>query len=91
MFVIVAYDIQDDKKRNKVFKTLKNYGQWMQFSVFECQNLSKENFLHMRNKVEKYINEKKDSIRYYILCDNCYEKVIRIGGVKECDETIFFA
>ena len=91
MFVIVTYDIQDDKKRNKIFKILKNYGQWMQFSVFECQNLSKENFLHLRNKVEKYININNDSIRYYILCENCQNKVIRLGGVKERDESIFFA
>ncbi len=29
MFVVIAYDIEDDKRRHKVFKALKNFGQWM--------------------------------------------------------------
>ena len=33
---VVCYDITDTKRRNKIFKTLKNYGQHKQYSVFEC-------------------------------------------------------
>ncbi len=34
--VIVAYDISSDKKRNAVAKILEQFGDRVQFSVFEC-------------------------------------------------------
>jgi len=36
MYVVISYDIPEDKRRTKIHKTLKSYGQWMQYSVFEC-------------------------------------------------------
>lgn len=36
MFYIVSYDIPDDKKRNHIAKTLKDFGDRVQYSVFEC-------------------------------------------------------
>jgi CRISPR-associated protein Cas2 len=33
---LVCYDITDDKRRDRVFKVCKNYGEHLQFSVFEC-------------------------------------------------------
>ena len=40
MQLVITYDIADDKRRTKIHKVLKSYGQWMQFSVFECLDLS---------------------------------------------------
>ena len=34
---IVSYDISDSKRLRRVFKTLRNWGDHLQFSVFECQ------------------------------------------------------
>jgi CRISPR-associated protein Cas2 len=34
---LVCYDIRDDKRLRKVFKTMRNYGDHLQYSVFECQ------------------------------------------------------
>ena len=34
---LVCYDICDDKRLKKVFKTMRNYGDHLQYSVFECQ------------------------------------------------------
>lgn len=82
MFVVVSYDIKDDRRRGKIFKTLKNFGQWVQFSVFEC-DITKVDYLRMRDKLEKKINaEEGDSIRFYFLCENDLEKLERIGGVQ---------
>ena len=36
MFIIVCYDIASDKRRNKVAKKLKDFGERVQRSVFEC-------------------------------------------------------
>lgn len=34
---IVTYDISDQKRWRKVFKTMKGYGEWLQLSVFQCR------------------------------------------------------
>lgn len=34
---VVTYDISDDKRRTKVFKTLSDYGDHAQYSVFFCE------------------------------------------------------
>lgn len=33
---LVCYDIADDKRLRRVFKLCRNYGDHLQFSVFEC-------------------------------------------------------
>ena len=86
MFIVVSYDIKDDRRRGKIFKTLKNFGQWVQFSVFEC-DLTKTDYIRMRDRLEKKINaEEGDSIRFYFLCETDMEKVERIGGIKPLPE-----
>ena len=34
---LVCYDICDDKRLRKVFKTMRDYGDHLQYSIFECQ------------------------------------------------------
>jgi CRISPR-associated protein Cas2 len=34
---IVAYDIGDQKRWRRVFKTMNGYGRWVQLSVFHCR------------------------------------------------------
>lgn len=81
MFVVVSYDVKDDRHRGKIFKILKNFGQWVQFSVFEC-DITKADYLRMRDRLEKQIKEEGDSIRFYLLCETDAEKIERIGGVQ---------
>ncbi len=82
MFIVISYDIKDDKRRSKIFKVLKNFGQWMQFSVFECE-LDKANFLRLKDRLDHLIDaEKEDSIRFYFLCEGCKRQVERVGGEK---------
>ena len=80
MFVIISYDIADDKRRSRIFNALKNFGQWMQFSVFECE-VDKMNFLRLKDRLDHVIDPSEgDSIRFYFLCENCKRQVERIGG-----------
>ena len=90
MHVVVAYDIPEDKRRTKIHKILKSYGQWMQFSLFEC-NLTETQYTKLRNRLSKLIKPEQDSVRFYFLCACCHTKVERIGGEGVRDETIFFA
>ena len=34
---IVAYDIGDQKRWRRVFRTMQGYGEWVQLSVFQCR------------------------------------------------------
>ena len=34
---LVTYDICDDKRLRKVFRTMRDFGDHLQYSVFECQ------------------------------------------------------
>ena len=36
MFYLVSYDIPDTKRRTKLAKTLEDFGDRVQYSVFEC-------------------------------------------------------
>jgi len=36
-FFIVSYDVTDDRRRNRVAKTMNNFGDRVQYSVFSCQ------------------------------------------------------
>ena len=89
MFVIVSYDISEDKRRTKIHNILKSYGQWVQYSIFEC-DLTQAQYAKLRFRLNKLI-EAEDSIRFYFLCTCCQGKVERIGGEMPRDDTIFFA
>jgi CRISPR-associated protein Cas2 len=89
MFVAISYDIPDDKRRTKIHKILKSYGQWMQYSVFEC-DLTDTQYAKLRARLSKLIKPDQDSIRFYFLCGCCHPKIERIGGVTVRDDSIFF-
>lgn len=90
MHVVITYDISEDKRRTKIHKILKSYGQWMQFSVFEC-SLTATEYARLRNRLSELIKPDADSIRFYFMCECCQAKVERIGGESVRDNTIFFA
>lgn len=84
MFVVIAYDIVSDRRRNKLVKVLKDYGHRMNYSVFECE-IKKESLAKLKDKISGIINTKKDSVLYYELCLGCLGKKDSIG-VKRSKE-----
>lgn len=87
-FIIISYDIPETKRRTKIHKALKAYGEWVQYSIFEC-NLTKTEFAKLRARLNPLIDPDEDSIRFYFVCESCKIKVERIGGGTPRDETIF--
>lgn len=81
MFYLVSYDIPDDRRRTRLAKTIKDFGDRVQYSVFEC-NLDGNLLAAMIARIEKEIDQKEDSVRIYALCGAC-ERVIRIIGTGE--------
>jgi len=86
-FLVVAYDISDDKRRNKIAKTLEKYGLRCNESVFECV-LTDAGINKLKLKIEKLVNEKEDCILYYYLCKPCVLKRENIGYRPEFHEEI---
>jgi len=60
-FTIYSYDITDDKRRTRVFKTMLGFGDRVQFSVFCCQ-LNPRERLQVANKLKPLINQDEDQI-----------------------------
>ncbi len=66
MFIVVTYDVPDDKRRTKIMKTLKDFGQHVQYSVFECE-LKKEDYSRLRSRLKKLVNPRQDNLRFYLI------------------------
>ncbi len=89
MYIVISYDISEDKRRTKIHNILKSYGQWVQYSIFEC-DLTESQYAKLRSRLNKLIKSETDSIRFYFLCAGCQKKLERIGGDPLRDDTIFF-
>ena len=83
-FYIVAYDVSNDRRRTKIHKTLSGFGQWTQFSLFECF-LTDKQYLLLRQRLDRHLKPDEDSVRFYSLCAGCIAKVETIGGAKPAD------
>jgi len=78
-FILVAYDISDDRRRTRLHDALLNYGTPVQYSVFECL-LDKAGEKAMRRTVKRIARAKTDSVRFYYLCAACLKRVEVMGG-----------
>lgn len=84
MFVLVSYDIQDNKIRRTIAKHLLNYGARVQKSVFEC-NVDQNQYKEIIEGLRDISDKARDSIRVYRLCAGCYER-ISISGWGDVTE-----
>lgn len=85
---IVAYDIPNDRRRTKIHKLLCGYGQWTQFSLFECW-LNKKQLIQLRHDLDEHIHRDEDNIRFYPLCSGCQKTVVTVGSVLPVDPPVF--
>jgi CRISPR-associated protein Cas2 len=60
---LVCYDISDEKRLKKVFKTMRNYGDHLQYSVFECQ-MTGEDLVRCRGDLTGIINQSEDQVLF---------------------------
>jgi CRISPR-associated protein Cas2 len=73
MFIILAYDIPDDRRRTRLFNTLKRFGFAVQRSVFEF-HLNHSELRHLKKAVRAVVDESVDQVRYYCLCPTCHQR-----------------
>ena len=89
MMVLVSYDVMvtspgGQKRLRHVAKACTNYGQRVQHSVFECV-IDPAQWVKLKNILEKIIDEKKDSLRYYYLGANYKNRVEHVGTKPSYD------
>lgn len=73
-FVVVAYDIPNDRRRTRLHRVLRNFGTPVQYSVFECL-VDAHELAQMQRSVRRVIKERLDHVRYYHLCGACQGKI----------------
>ncbi|MDQ0204448.1 CRISPR-associated endonuclease Cas2 [Pectinatus haikarae] len=83
MFVLITYDIStvDEKGKRRLRKVAKicvNFGQRVQNSVFECK-IDPAQCKKIEIDLEKIIDPKQDSLRFYYLGSSKGAKVKHIG------------
>ncbi len=74
MFVIICYDISNDRRRYRIEKIIMNVGYRVQESVFEM-HISEKLFLELKRSIRKNMDLEQDNVRYYFLCKNCIQAV----------------
>ena len=89
MFVLVSYDINiksdgGQRRLRRVAKVCKDYGQRVQFSVFECI-VDPTQWTQLRKKLIDEIDPKKDSLRFYFLGSKWKHRVEHIGAKETVD------
>ncbi|AFY93133.1 CRISPR-associated endonuclease Cas2 [Chamaesiphon minutus] len=90
MNILVTYDIADTeskagaKRLRKVAIVCKDYGQRVQFSVFECE-IDQMQFEVFRSKLLKTIDVRVDSLRFYKLMGGRDRAVEAYGVDKYVD------
>ena len=81
MFYIISYDIPDDRRRTKIAKTLLDFGDRVQYSVFEAK-LDKKLLDKLTQRLIETIEKSEDSIRVYPLCAACETGISILGQGK---------
>ena len=75
LFCVVAYDIVDDRRRNKVVKIIERYGIRVNYSVFECM-FTEFQFNNVKELISKQLLCKEDRVVYYPICLDCFSKIV---------------
>lgn len=90
MFVLVSYDVALDdetgaKRLRRVARACKDFGQRVQYSVFECI-VDPAQWAVLKQRLIREINEEKDSLRFYYLGSNWKRRVEHVGAKKSIDQ-----
>ncbi len=89
MMVLVSYDVAvttpgGANRLRRVAKQCQDYGQRVQYSVFECI-VDPAQWIKFKNALETIIDRKTDSLRYYYLGANYKKKVEHFGAKPSLD------
>ncbi|HZF62163.1 MULTISPECIES: CRISPR-associated endonuclease Cas2 [Desulfovibrio] len=89
MLVLVSYDVNTQdaagkRRLRKIARHCENWGQRVQFSVFECV-VDPAQWVALRNNLLDCMDEEKDSLRFYFLGANWKNRVEHVGAKPSYD------
>lgn len=89
MMVLVSYDVATsqeggEKRLRRVARACQNYGQRIQYSVFEIE-VDPATWALLRQQLLDEIDESVDSLRFYFLGANWQRRVEHIGAKPATD------
>jgi len=90
MLVLISYDVAvtgegGQRRLRRVAKACQDYGQRVQFSVFECI-VDPAQWTVLRERLIDEIDEETDSLRFYFLGANWKRRIEHIGAKKAIDQ-----
>lgn len=89
MLMLVTYDISTSdeggaRRLRRVAKACQDYGQRVQYSVFECE-VDPAQWVSLRARLIGEIDQDKDSLRFYRLGANWRSRVEHVGAKRTYD------
>ena len=89
MLVLVSYDVNTEdaagrRRLRRIAKLCTNWGQRVQFSVFECL-VDWAQWQVLRAALVREIDVERDSLRFYMLGDKWRGKVEHVGAKSSYD------
>ena len=89
MLVLVTYDVKTSdaggaRRLRAVSKACQDYGQRVQYSVFEIE-VDPAQWVALKSRLEGIINPDCDSLRYYHLGANWQRRVEHVGAKPATD------
>jgi CRISPR-associated protein Cas2 len=89
MLMLITYDVSTDtlggkRRLRRVARACLDYGQRVQFSVFECE-VEPAQWVALRDRLVKAIDPTTDSLRFYRLGADGHDKVEHIGAKPTLD------
>lgn len=86
MYVVIAYDVADNKSRAKLHKFLIELADSTQKSMFEG-DLNKREIEQIIRYVKRCLNPAADAFGIWAICRRCYRKVMISGWGTSLAET----
>jgi CRISPR-associated protein Cas2 len=89
MLVLVTYDVRTSEpggaaRLRRVAKACRDYGQRVQFSVFEIE-VDPAQWTKLKARLESLIEPTLDSLRYYYLGANWQRRIEHVGAKPAAD------
>lgn len=88
--VVIAYDINEDRRRARVAATLQVWGDRIQRSVFVC-TLDHAQLTDLTQRVSAMIDPDTDAVHVFRQCATCWDDVGVLGQANVDEEPYYWA
>ena len=90
MLVLISYDVSTvnkagQRRLRRVAKTCEDFGQRVQYSVFECI-VDPAQWTALRQQLIDEIDPNMDSLRFYFLGSNWKRRIEHVGAKESFDQ-----